>query len=466
MSNITDSNQQDVAVTTTGMTVVTADSALVQDHREPLSYLDLYIPKEDVVVILCYEKPNVGFESTLVSNDSSGEIEISCNNRGVDFTEASINLDLSELDLHKPDAVIGEKLAPKLERGTLAVQVTEFQKCWSVVVACKFDHTVADAYAMNIFLVSWSEKALSKPLSFPPSRLIFKHRSPLRYGPELSQLFSLMSSLPPPFISNNSRISRMYYITADQTVAVQNAVSTETSNRTKLESFSAFLWKLLAKCACQESTENKELITKMAIVVDGRSRLASVYDHQACATYFGNVISIPYGSETEEIIMNKPLTWVGERVAEIVKAGANTDRFLDMIDLAEETRRADDIAIPTGFWPKSSDGSKVCVSSGLRFPVGKLDFGWGRPVLGFYYLPWKFDFGYVMPVPHPAGNGDWIVYMYIPKEQLEFIEKEAPYVFRPCSLSQLCSKSRNIGSTSTLTSSSIQKASGLHHTTT
>ncbi|KAL9690722.1 hypothetical protein QQ045_011130 [Rhodiola kirilowii] len=52
--------------------------------------------------------------------------------------------------------------------------------------------------------------------------------------------------------------------------------------------------------------------------------------------------------------MNKPLTWVGERVAEIVKAGAKADHFLDIIDLVEETRRRPDIALPTIVWPKST----------------------------------------------------------------------------------------------------------------
>lgn len=56
----------------------------------------------------------------------------------------------------------------------------------------------------------------------------------------------------------------------------------------------------------------------------------------------------------------------------------------------------------------SSDGPALVVSSGHRFPVGKMDFGWGRPRVGSYHFPWGGNAGYVMPMPIPVGNGDWI----------------------------------------------------------
>ncbi|KAK7856923.1 hypothetical protein CFP56_021003 [Quercus suber] len=34
----------------------------------------------------------------------------------------------------------------------------------------------------------------------------------------------------------------------------------------------------------------------------------------------------------------------------------------------------------------------------------------------------------------PSGNGDWVVYMSILKEELELIEREAGHVFRPLTL--------------------------------
>ncbi|CAM8901188.1 unnamed protein product [Rhodiola kirilowii] len=440
---------QNVAVTSLTI-IVKAEPDLVHEHREPLSSLDLFIPNEDVAVIFFYHKPKVDFNSMvttlkksladtlvhyyvfageLVSNDddTSGELEILCNNRGVDFTEASVDLELTDLDLHKPDELIRGQLAPKKTVGNLAVQVTQFLKCGSVLLTCMFDHRVADAYSTNMFLTSWSENALSKPLITysPPSRMIFTPRSYLRPGSDVESFYSPISSLPPSYPKpDQSPTSRVYHIAADQIINLQTAASTEASRRTKLESFSAFLWQLLAKSSTRE-----DFVTKMSIVVDGRSRLASVYDSQVCTTYFGNVIAAPYGSETVESISHKPLNWVGQRVAEVIKAAANKDHFLDLIDLVETIRP--DTTIPTVFWPRSNDGPKVVVSSGLRFPVDKIDFGFGKPILGFYCLPWIVDSGYVMPAPIPDGNGDWVVYMHLPRHQLEFIEKEASHVFKP-----------------------------------
>ncbi|KAK7818250.1 hypothetical protein CFP56_041566 [Quercus suber] len=38
------------------------------------------------------------------------------------------------------------------------------------------------------------------------------------------------------------------------------------------------------------------------------------------------------------------------------------------------------------------------------------------------------------PMQSPSGNGDWVVYMSILKEELGLIEREAGHVFRPLTL--------------------------------
>ncbi|CAI0475015.1 unnamed protein product [Linum tenue] len=54
---------------------------------------------------------------------SSGEPELLCNNRGVEFSEAYADVELRELDLYKPDESVGGKLVPRKKDGVLAVQV-------------------------------------------------------------------------------------------------------------------------------------------------------------------------------------------------------------------------------------------------------------------------------------------------------------------------------------------------------
>ena len=79
------------------------------------------------------------------------------------------------------------------------LQVTEL-KCDGIVVACAFDHRVADAYSTNMLLVSWAEIARSKPLSMAPSfrRSLLNQIRPGRIDPSLFEMYVPIPSLPPP----------------------------------------------------------------------------------------------------------------------------------------------------------------------------------------------------------------------------------------------------------------------------
>ncbi|RVW84165.1 Spermidine hydroxycinnamoyl transferase [Vitis vinifera] len=106
--------------------------------------------------------PYYAFAGEILSN-SLGEAELLCNNRGVDFLKAYADVKLQDLNLYNPDESIEGKLAPTRKHGVLSVQVTEL-KCGGIVVACTFDHRIADD-STNMFLVSWAEMAHPSPLS-------------------------------------------------------------------------------------------------------------------------------------------------------------------------------------------------------------------------------------------------------------------------------------------------------------
>ena len=52
----------------------------------------------------------------------------------------------------------------------------------------------------------------------------------------------------------------------------------------------------------------------MGIVVDGRRRLSSGDEDKAAvmATYFGKVLSIPFGEKMIDELKEKPLSWVAD----------------------------------------------------------------------------------------------------------------------------------------------------------
>ncbi|MBH0063557.1 hypothetical protein I6E85_20815, partial [Pseudoalteromonas sp. NZS71] len=208
--------------------------------------------------------------------NSVGEPEILCNNRGVDFFEAFADVELKDLNLYDPDESIEGKLVPKKKHGVLAVQATEL-KCGGMVLACTFDHRIADAYSTNMFLVSWAEMAQSKSLSLIPTfrRSLLNPRRPGHIDPALNDMYVPITALPPPKndtdVDQDHLISRIYYVTAEQLENLQALASSNGFKRTKLESFCAFLWKMVAKSDTKIGCAKK--LCKMGIVVDGRTRL-------------------------------------------------------------------------------------------------------------------------------------------------------------------------------------------------
>ncbi|CAI9756535.1 unnamed protein product [Fraxinus pennsylvanica] len=450
----------------------------IQENRLPLSNLDLLLPPVDVGVFFCYKKPeNFTFESmvvvlkkaltqTLVSyhafagelvKNAYGEPELLCNNRGVDFVEAMADIELKDLDLYNPDATVEGKLVPKRKQGLLAIQATQLKR-GGMVVACTFSHQVADAYSANMFLISWAEMALSKPLSQIPSfrRSILFPRDPTSYDVSVGNMYVPISALPQPEADDQRSdaddddddddddeiaISRIYYIKSDRINDLQLLANTENDSscsrrkRTKLEAFSAFLWKMIA---IGEFTRTDKFC-RLGIVVDGRTRLINGDENQAklIEPYFGNVLSIPFGEKKIKELKERPLSWIANEIHEFLDAAVTKEHFLGLIDWVE-VHRPEPGRAKIYCARASEDEPAVVVSSGQHFPVKKMNFGWGEPCFGSYHFPWRGKSGYVMPMPSPKGNGDWIVYMHLLKGQLELIENNAANVFSPLTSEYLC----------------------------
>lgn len=421
----------------------------LQDHWLPLSNLDLLLPPVDVAVFFCYSAAGSPFDRTLavlkkalaqtlvsyypfagrLVKNAAGEPEIFCNNSGVDFVEAAADVDLRDLDLHNPDDSVEGKLVPARKHASiLAVQVTRLQ-CGGVVVACTFAHQVADAYSANMFLVSWAEMARHEPPSRWPCfrRSLLLPRRPGVYDSAVDGMYIPTSSLPPPENQSDDQAaarSRIYYITAERINKLQSQANSENSGRrTKLEAFSAFLWKIVA------SGDHRY---RLGIVVDGRSRLIGDDCNNAklIPSLFGNVLSIPFGEIQAHELKSKSLNWIANRVNEFLQPALTKEHFLGLIDWMEERRPA--AAVSRIYAGEATEAERaVVVSSGQHFPVGKMDYGWGPPVFGSYHFPWGGKSGYVMPMQSPKGNGDWVVYVHLVQAQLDLIETNAAHVFTP-----------------------------------
>lgn len=317
-----------------------------------------------------------------------------------------------------------------------SAQATGF-KCGGMVVACTFDHRIADAYSANMFLASWAEMCRSSSVTILPCfrrSLLYPRRSSRHLDHTMfDDLYVALSELPPPppktltpnDCEDDHLISRIYYVDAEQLRQLQQLASSGECKRSKLESFSSFLWKVLVKCSLCSSADPAISTSRMGIVVDGRTRLG-----RDMGSYFGNVLSMPFGEETMSELAKRPLSWVADGVHDFLQAAATKEHFLGLIDWVE-SRRPETCVARVYCKGAEDSGPAFVVSSGLRFQVAEVDFGWGKPVFGSYHFPWGGNAGYVMPMPSPVGDGDWIVYMHLLRRQLSFIESEAGDVFRP-----------------------------------
>nr|GMD69656.1 shikimate O-hydroxycinnamoyltransferase-like [Ipomoea batatas] len=293
-----------------------------------------------------------------------------------------------------------------------------------------------------MFLVSWSEIAQAKqPSQLPCFRRSFLFpRCPGHYDLSVANMYVPISSLPPPepavLGAEEPLISRIYCVTAEQIRDLQSQANDYSEKDvgdklkhprwTKVEAFCAFLWKTVASGKSRRNFKN----FRLGIVVDGRTRLSGGDQNKAKSFkgYFGNVLSIPFGEKTIEELSENPLTWVASAVHEFLEEAVTREHFLGLIDWVEAHRP--ELAVAK-VYASSGDGAALVVSSGQRFPVRKIDFGWGKPAFGSYHFPWGGQSGYVMPMPSPKGNGDWIVYMHLQKEEVELIETYASHVFKP-----------------------------------
>jgi hypothetical protein len=303
------------------------------------------------------------------------------------------------------------------------MQVTKF-RCGGVVVGCTFDHRVCDAYSFSMFLVAWAATAARRSSAPPPApsfhRAFLAPRQPAPLctaGTLADRLFVPVSRAPAP--PATAAANRIYRVSAADVAALQASAG---PGRTKLEAFTAHLWQLHARAAASSTRS-----CCMGVVVDGRARLRK---DGAMASYFGNVLTIPYGVARCADLRGTALADAAGDVHRWVAEAATGDHFRDLVDWVEAQRPEPTVARAyLGRGGDGEDAAACVVSSGLRLPLGEVDFGWGRPAFASYHFPWPSGAGYVMPMRSARGDGDWVVYVHATPEVVEAMEEE-PTVFR------------------------------------
>lgn len=306
-------------------------------------------------------------------------------------------------------------------------------KCGSIIISCAINHQIADGYSVGMFLAAWAKYAqfetISNIPSFRPS--ILNPRYPPHYESSIDNLYIPISSLPPPSSFKEPLFSRTYHVRAESIKHLQSKAITKETNSSKLLSFTAFVWKLLAHGGNDAMNSTP---FRMGIVVNGRRFLAgnnkknpSLFDY-----HFGNVVSVPYGVVDNNDLKKMTLHEVANGIHKFVGEATNEEHFRGLIDWVELHRPKPAVA-RIYFGQEKSEGEAVVVSSGQDLPIKDMDFGWGKPEFGSYHIPWGSRTGYITTMPSASGNGDWVVYMHLKQKDLDVIELMAPNVFIPLS---------------------------------
>lgn len=353
--------------------------------------------KSSLAVTLSYFYP---FAGRILSNLSTGEPEIVCDNTGALLLEADAISDLKKLDFRDINQFMQGKLVHIQPDFPVQVQVTKYT-CGGISLTFSFDHALGDATAFHRFLLSWSEISRNVPISCRPdhSRNL-RARIPPTYHPSLDQAFLKCTmedilNIPTP----KTLLKRLYHVEYESINKLQKLASSDGRSRTKIEAFSAYLWKMMVRAIDVKF----HATCKMGWLVDGRRRMRNG-ESDPSPDYIGNVLSLAVGEASIAELKNGTIADVSSEVHEAISKVTTRSHFLDLIDWIECHRPGLMLArVVLG-----QGGPTLVVSSGRRFPVAELDFGFGRPVLGTVCSTIeKIGVGYVNQRASARGDGSW-----------------------------------------------------------
>ncbi|KAB2000351.1 hypothetical protein ES319_D12G225800v1 [Gossypium barbadense] len=357
--------------------------------------------KTSLAKTLSYYYP---FAGRIVEDPQTSQTLIICDNNGALLVEAVANIPLIHLDFYNLnqtlEGILVSCLNPDEFPFPVQVQVTCYT-CGGVSITFTFDHALGDATAFGNFLSSWSQLARDMPLSCLPDLDLGRSlppRLPPTYHPYFNHVFVKCTledirNIPKTGIL----LKRLYFVDASSINHLQTLASADSNKRTKIEAFSAYVWKIMAT-SIDESHAN----CKMGWLVDGRGRLS----HSSMSNYIGNVLSVAIEEASIVEIKQGSISAIANNVHRAISKVTNEAHFQDLIDWIECHKPG--LMLPR--FVLGREGPALVISSGRRFPVAELDFGFGSPVLGTVSSTIENSgVGYMNQRPSARGDGSWVI---------------------------------------------------------
>uniref|UniRef100_A0A0D6QSX2 Uncharacterized protein n=1 Tax=Araucaria cunninghamii TaxID=56994 RepID=A0A0D6QSX2_ARACU len=401
-------------------------------HRMFLSNLDLlWLPVNNVQRLLFYKiSPEKEFSSVVerlkeslssvlvyfyplagrLDKGESGREEINCNDGGVEFIEASIDIPFDEVEKdkfqHKSFFESLVRMAHPLHQQNydtpfLSIQVTAFEG-GGMCIGSTLHHVVADGNSFWHFMKSWAECCRGVPVSKPPEhrRTFFKRENkrpmPISYKAEEMVRDRIAGAKIFKFIPEDLQPEKREEISTDDAEKQEESLRkwvdhkgelvystfsfTETMIRqlkrltgasTSFVAVSAHFWRCVIKA--REVPEEEPVIFGMA--ADCRNRVKP----RLPPSYFGNCVYISLGQTTaKELLGEKGLRFAAGVIQELVNSCTAESQINNMLDWLESLESAGSGLVLLANEFTRHVGTNVVSSP--RFPVYDIDYGWGRPL--------------------------------------------------------------------------------------
>ncbi|XVF43803.1 hypothetical protein PTKIN_Ptkin02bG0069900 [Pterospermum kingtungense] len=292
---------------------------------------------------------------------------IECNDKGVDYIEATANCPLQDI-LKQPNCEeLGKFLPVQVESSEAAtgrillVKVTFFQ-CGGMAIGVSLSHKIADLSTLGNFMNSWAATSRgSGPVVFP----VFGCAASFLPPTDLSFTMPSME-----FKSQKATMRRLVFDASKISMLKARSASASVPQPTRVEVVSAFIW----KCLIAASTSHLGGFTKPSVlrqVVNLRNRLKPPLPQNSVGYLVSYFTVQTVDGETELQGLVKQLrNGIREFSGNYVKKLQGSEAISTIFEAAKEV----------GNLSKREDIDFFNCLSWCRFDIYEADFGWGKPI--------------------------------------------------------------------------------------
>ncbi|KAK1437735.1 hypothetical protein QVD17_03533 [Tagetes erecta] len=286
---------------------------------------------------------------------------IDCNDEGVEFIHAKVNIKLQDI-LVSTDANVKfvDEFVPSMTRDAtyplLAIQVTMFE-CGGMTLGVSSPHKIVDASTLCTFISEWATMNRGSENEIEFTGHAFNS----------SSLFPGRCFKPIPLRVISDADMSCKYIRKIYSFS-ESAISNMKANHqhwSKIQLVSAIIWKALIDVDRVNNNNPSEYILLQPVNLRGKT--SSLIPKHSCGNFWGYCVTQAGTVETTEEL--------ADRLTANVK---KTKNYLSKVDHNTEEGQ---LMVLSCILPKNirDTSSVITITSWSKFPFYELDFGFGKP---------------------------------------------------------------------------------------